>query len=131
MPRTGGAAYWAVAVGKRSIGRCCSRGAGYLGHATGSRVPLSFRHITMDLIAIDFETATNAADSPCEMGLAIVRDGEVAEVRNWLIKPRQWPHFSPYTIAVHGRSEERRVGKEGRSRLWATQQQHRGSTDTR
>src|SRR5690606_39427021 len=83
------------------------------------------------LIAIDFETATNAADSPCEMGLAIVRDGEVAEVRNWLIKPRQWPHFSPYTIAVHGRSEERRVGKEGRSRLWATQQQHRGSTDTR
>lgn len=102
MPRTGGAAYWAVAVGKRSIGRCCSRGAGYLGHATGSRVPLSFRHITMDLIAIDFETATNAADSPCEMGLAIVRDGEVAEVRNWLIKPRQWPHFSPYTMAVHG-----------------------------
>ena len=56
----------------------------------------------MDLIALDFETATNDPDSPCEMGLAIVRNGEVSEVRNWLIKPRQWPYFSPFTIAVHG-----------------------------
>lgn len=56
----------------------------------------------MDFIALDFETATNDADSPCEMGLAIVRGGEVREVRNWLIKPRQWPFFSPFTMAVHG-----------------------------
>lgn len=56
----------------------------------------------MDFIALDFETATNEADSPCEMGLAIVRDGAVREVRNWLIKPRQWPFFSPFTMAVHG-----------------------------
>jgi DNA polymerase-3 subunit epsilon len=56
----------------------------------------------MNLIALDFETATNDPDSPCEMGLAIVRNGQVAEVRNWLIKPRQWPYFSPFTIAVHG-----------------------------
>lgn len=56
----------------------------------------------MDFIALDFETATNDADSPCEMGLALVRSGEVREVRNWLIKPRQWPFFSPFTMAVHG-----------------------------
>lgn len=56
----------------------------------------------MDFIALDFETATNDADSPCEMGLAIVRGGVVREVRNWLIKPRQWPFFSPFTMAVHG-----------------------------
>ena len=49
----------------------------------------------MDLLALDFETATNDPDSPCEMGLAIVRNGQVSEVRNWLIKPRQWPYFSP------------------------------------
>ena len=29
-------------------------------------------------------------------------NGQVSEVRNWLIKPRQWPYFSPFTIAVHG-----------------------------
>lgn len=56
----------------------------------------------MNFIALDFETATNEADSPCEMGLAIVQGGGVREVRNWLIKPRQWPFFSPFTIAIHG-----------------------------
>jgi DNA polymerase III subunit epsilon len=56
----------------------------------------------MELIALDFETATAQPDSPCELGLAIVRGGVVREVRNWLIKPPQWPFFSPYNIAVHG-----------------------------
>ena len=56
----------------------------------------------MDFLALDFETATNDADSPCELGLAIVRSGAVREVCNWLIKPRQWPFFSPFTMAVHG-----------------------------
>src|SRR5690606_25397717 len=37
-----------------------------------------------------------------ELGIAIVRGGVVREVRNWLIKPRQWPYFSPYNVAVHG-----------------------------
>ena len=56
----------------------------------------------MDLIALDFETATSKRDSPCEIGLAIVRDGVVREVRNWLIKPSCWPHFSHWNINVHG-----------------------------
>lgn len=56
----------------------------------------------MDFIALDLETATNELDSPCELGLAIVRGGRVHEVRNWLIKPRQWPHFSYHNIRVHG-----------------------------
>jgi len=56
----------------------------------------------MDFLALDFETATTAADSPCELGIAIVRGGVVREVRNWLIKPPQWPWFSPWNVAVHG-----------------------------
>ncbi|MCW5897996.1 MAG: 3'-5' exonuclease [Flavobacteriales bacterium] len=56
----------------------------------------------MDLLALDFETATPQPDSPCELGIAIVRGGVVREVRNWLIKPPQWPYFSPWNIAVHG-----------------------------
>jgi DNA polymerase-3 subunit epsilon len=56
----------------------------------------------MDFLALDFETATPQADSPCELGIAVVRGGVVREVRNWLIKPRQWPYFSPWNVAVHG-----------------------------
>ncbi len=56
----------------------------------------------MDFLALDFETATPQPDSPCELGIAVVRDGSVREVRNWLIKPRQWPCFSPWNVAVHG-----------------------------
>jgi DNA polymerase III subunit epsilon len=56
----------------------------------------------VDFIALDFETATSQPDSACEMGLAIVRGGVVREIRSWLIKPRQWPYFSPFAMAVHG-----------------------------
>ena len=56
----------------------------------------------MDFLALDFETATPQADSPCELGIAIVRGGVVREVRNWLIKPPSWPWFSPWNVAVHG-----------------------------
>lgn len=56
----------------------------------------------MDFLALDFETATAQADSPCELGIAVVRGGVVREVHNWLIKPRYWPYFSPWNVAVHG-----------------------------
>jgi DNA polymerase III epsilon subunit-like protein len=39
--------------------------------------------------------ATSQPDSPCELGIAVVRGGVVREVHNWLIKPPQWPYFSP------------------------------------
>ncbi|MBS1568648.1 MAG: 3'-5' exonuclease [Bacteroidetes bacterium] len=72
----------------------------------------------MDFLALDFETATNEADSPCEMGLAIVRNGEVREVRNWLIKPRQWPFFSPFTMAVHGIRPEQVADAPAFAEVW-------------
>ena len=56
----------------------------------------------MDFLALDFETATPQWNSPCELGIAVVRDGVVKEVRNWLIKPASWPYFSPWNVAVHG-----------------------------
>ncbi|HOY30228.1 MAG TPA: 3'-5' exonuclease, partial [Flavobacteriales bacterium] len=56
----------------------------------------------MDFLALDFETATPQLDSPCELGIAVVRGGVVREIHNWLIKPRYWPHFSPWNVAVHG-----------------------------
>jgi DNA polymerase-3 subunit epsilon len=56
----------------------------------------------MEFLALDFETATSQPDSPCELGIAEVRNGAVHAVHNWLIKPPQWPLFSPHNIAVHG-----------------------------
>lgn len=56
----------------------------------------------MEFLALDFETATTEPDSPCELGIAVVRGGVVREVRNWLIKPKAWPFFSPFNIRVHG-----------------------------
>lgn len=72
----------------------------------------------MDFIALDFETATAQADSPCEMGLVVVRGGVVREVHNWLIKPKQWPYFSPFTIAVHGIRPEHVADAPSFAQVW-------------
>ncbi len=72
----------------------------------------------MEFLALDFETATPQPDSPCELGIAVVRGGVVREVRNWLIKPRQWPYFSPYNVAVHGIRPEDVAGAPRWEHIW-------------
>jgi DNA polymerase-3 subunit epsilon len=72
----------------------------------------------MDFLALDFETATTQPDSPCELGIAVVRGGVVREVRNWLIKPPQWPYFSPYNIAVHGITPQDVAGAPRWQQIW-------------
>lgn len=72
----------------------------------------------MDFLALDFETATAQPDSPCELGIAVVRGGVVREVRNWLIKPPQWPYFSPYNIAVHGITPQDVAGAPRWQQIW-------------
>ena len=42
----------------------------------------------MEFIAIDFETATGKRASICEAGICVVRDGEIAETRSWLVPVR-------------------------------------------
>lgn len=56
---------------------------------------------SMDVIAIDFETANEARHSPCAVGFAVVRDGCVVERTSYLIRPREM-RFSPGNIRVHG-----------------------------
>ena len=76
-----------------------------------------------DFTAIDFETANQSADSACQLGLVVVRAGEIVERRDWLIRPptdefmftyihgitwrdvareadfgQLWPEISPYLI---------------------------------
>ena len=51
-----------------------------------------------DFIAIDFETATNF--NPCQIGMAIVKNGIIVQTINRLIRP---PHnlYNPQTIHIH------------------------------
>ena len=54
----------------------------------------------MNFVAIDFETANDARNSACALGLAIVTGGEI-ETDYWLIRPPTLS-FSPFNVAVHG-----------------------------
>lgn len=55
----------------------------------------------INFIAIDFETATARRASICETGICIVRNGEIAETRSWLVQPEgNW--YSPWNIRIHG-----------------------------
>jgi DNA polymerase III subunit epsilon len=72
----------------------------------------------MDFLALDFETATSQHDSPCELGIAVVRGGVVREVHNWMIKPRYWPNFSPWNVMVHGIKPEDVAGAPRWDGIW-------------
>ena len=55
----------------------------------------------LNFIAFDFETANYQRESVCELGIAVVEDGQVTETRSWRICPTpNW--FHPGNIRVHG-----------------------------
>lgn len=56
-------------------------------------------------VAIDFETATREPTSACALGIAVVRDGRVAERRSWLIHP-PFNEYEFWNTKVHGLSAE-------------------------
>lgn len=55
----------------------------------------------MNIIAVDFETASEQRASACSVGLAWIRDGRVVRVEERLIRPRDM-RFSAFNIAIHG-----------------------------
>ncbi len=55
----------------------------------------------MDFVAIDFETATSKWTSICSLGICLVRDDKIVEVKEFLIKPEPF-EFEDYNIAIHG-----------------------------
>ncbi|HBN04643.1 MAG TPA: DNA polymerase III subunit epsilon [Bacteroidales bacterium] len=58
----------------------------------------------IDFVAIDFETADSF--HPCSLGLALVRNSKVVEVKHWLIKPSCYPYFHFYAQKIHGIHKE-------------------------
>lgn len=76
--------------------------------------PLSLMHF----VAIDFETATSAYSSACEIGLTRVENGKVVASEAWLIKPPQYPHFQPINISIHGIRPEDVAAAPTFAELW-------------
>ncbi|TWT80958.1 DNA polymerase III subunit epsilon [Planctomycetes bacterium CA13] len=58
-----------------------------------------------NFIAIDFETANRRSDSACQLAAVVVRDGEIAESKMWMIRPEPF-YFSPFNIDIHGISPD-------------------------
>ena len=57
----------------------------------------------MKFAAIDFETANSAEQSICAAGVAVFEDGELIELRYWLIRPPEgYGWFRDDFIAIHG-----------------------------
>ena len=54
-----------------------------------------------NFIAIDFETATGKRASICEVGICVVRQGEIVETKSWLVQPED-NAYSYWNIQVHG-----------------------------
>ncbi len=57
----------------------------------------------LDFTTIDFETANNAAESACAVGLVRVRDGKIVETFSELFRPPVgYDFFSEFNMRVHG-----------------------------
>ncbi len=55
----------------------------------------------MEFTAIDFETANASRTSACAVGICVVRNGQVTECLQRLIRPEPL-EFAPMNIAIHG-----------------------------
>ncbi|GFP74444.1 exonuclease domain-containing protein [Clostridium fungisolvens] len=55
----------------------------------------------MNFIAIDFETANEKRNSPCSIGIVVVKNGHVVEKIHHLIRPKEI-RFMPINIGIHG-----------------------------
>lgn len=71
----------------------------------------------MEFITIDFETATRRRDSACEIGLTVVKDNNIIDAKNWLIKPK-YNDFEYFNILIHGIRPENVKDKPEFYEIW-------------
>lgn len=55
----------------------------------------------MNFISIDFETANEKRNSPCSIGIVVIKNNKVVEKLHYLIKPLEM-RFVPINIGIHG-----------------------------
>ncbi|MDU4962231.1 MAG: 3'-5' exonuclease [Sporomusaceae bacterium] len=71
--------------------------------------------ISRTFTAIDFETANQARNSACQLGIVVVENGGIVDSRSWLIKPPT-PLFT-FTY-IHGISYEQVKDQPTFAELW-------------
>ena len=59
--------------------------------------------MSLDFVAIDFETANYFRGSPCAVGLTTVRDGQITDRESHYIFQ---DYFDPFCISIHGITEK-------------------------
>jgi len=69
----------------------------------------------LDFVAIDFETATDL--QPCQIGMAIVKNGEIVKTINRLIRP-PFNRYHPRTIAIHHITPEKTEDEPSFPEVW-------------
>lgn len=59
--------------------------------------------MSLDFVAIDFETANGKRSSPCAVGMTKVRDGLIVDrLAGYIQPPPPYDYFSAANVAVHG-----------------------------
>ena len=75
--------------------------------------------MSLDFVAIDFETANRRHGSPCQVGLALVHDGRIQDTWGSLMRPPYgYGWFDPNCTEVHGIVERDLEGQPGFEDLW-------------
>lgn len=72
----------------------------------------------MSILAIDFENATSARDSACEIGVTRIDNGKITESRSWLIRPPCWPNFEHFNVRLHGISPKMVANEPAFDEVW-------------
>lgn len=58
-----------------------------------------------EFVAIDLETATDKPESICQIGIALVKNGEIIETQSWLVRPPKNEYLKA-NINIHGITPE-------------------------
>ncbi len=71
----------------------------------------------MDFVTVDFETANSNKDSVCEIGITVIKNGQVDEKISYLVRP-QISYFKVRNVKAHGIKPEMVEFKPEFDNIW-------------
>lgn len=75
--------------------------------------------MSLDFVALDFETANSHRGSPCAVGLTVVDNGSITSTHTMLMRPPEVvDYFDGYNIAVHGITPDMVAGSPQFADIW-------------
>lgn len=77
----------------------------------------------MNFVAIDFETSNEKRNSPCSIGIVVVKDNIITDKLHYLIKPKEM-RFLSMNIWIHGIREEDVINEPEFDELWPEIKHH-------